>query len=163
MHRSHVLALVVSALVATAPFAGAQATSPSAPSAERAGRGAERHEGHDRLLRGVKLSATEKARVKEIHGKYRTETQALRQSMKPAMQEARAARQKGDTAAARAVMARTQADREKMRAVMTREQTEVRSALAPEHQKQFDANLQQFAQRRADWAKKGGKKEHSRA
>ena len=73
----------------------------------------------------------------------------------PAMQEARAARQKGDTATMRAVLERTKGDRAKLRALMERQKTDVRAALSPEHQKQFDANVQQASQRRAAMAKKG--------
>jgi Spy/CpxP family protein refolding chaperone len=115
--------------------------------------------GHDGgLFRDITLSSAEKAKVKEIHGKYRSETKALHESLRPAMQEARAARQKGDSAAARAVFERTKGDREKLRAVMDRERSELRSALTADHQKQFDANVQQVAQKRGEWGMgKGGK------
>jgi Spy/CpxP family protein refolding chaperone len=158
MRKVQLAALVVAALVSTASFAGAQASTPGADRAPRAAaREMEgRHGGG--LFRDIKLSSAEKAKVKEIHGKYRSETKALHESMKPAMKEARAARQKGDSAAARAVFERTKGDREKLRAVMDREKTELRSALTPEHQKLFDANVKQVAQKRGEWGKgKGGK------
>jgi Spy/CpxP family protein refolding chaperone len=107
------------------------------------------------LLRGIKLSDAEQAKVKEIHGKYATEGKTLRESLRPAMEEARAARQKGDTAAARAVWDRNKEGRDRMKALMERERTEIRAALSPENQKQFDTNVQQLAQRRAEWEKNG--------
>jgi hypothetical protein len=112
--------------------------------------------GRPGLLRGMKLSEVEKARMKEIHGNYREEAKALRESLRPAMQEARAARQKGDTVTARAVRERTKGDREKLRGLTERHMTDVRAALSPEHQKQFDANVQRVRQRRAEGMKKGG-------
>jgi Spy/CpxP family protein refolding chaperone len=112
------------------------------------------------LFHGLKLSDTEKARVTEIRAKYAPEAKTLRESMKPAMQDARAAREKGDTAAARAAWDRTKDTREKVRALMQREQAEIRPALSPENQKLFDANVQQMAQRRAEW-EKGGKRGHA--
>jgi Spy/CpxP family protein refolding chaperone len=107
------------------------------------------------MLRGITLSDAEKARIKQIHEKYQTEGKGLRESLRPAMQEARAARQRGDTAAARAAFDRTKGDREKVRALMERQHAEIRAALSPENQKQFDVNAQELAKRRAEWAKNG--------
>jgi Spy/CpxP family protein refolding chaperone len=109
------------------------------------------------LFRGIKLSDTEKAKLKDIRAKYAPEQKQLRASLQPAMQEVRAARQKGDSVAARAAFDRTKDGRDKMTALMSRQRAEVRSALTPENQKQFDANVQQLAQRRAEW-EKGGRK-----
>jgi Spy/CpxP family protein refolding chaperone len=106
-------------------------------------------------LRGLKLSDTEKAKVKEIHAKYAAEGKTLRESMKPAMQEARALRQKGDTAGLRAMWDKNKAGRDRMQALQVRQQTEIRTALSPENQKLFDANVQEQAKRRAEWAKNG--------
>jgi Spy/CpxP family protein refolding chaperone len=111
--------------------------------------------GEHGMLRGMTLSDAEKARIKQIHEKYQTEGKGLRESLRPAMQEARAARQRGDTAAARAAFDRTKGDREKVRALMERQHAEIRAALSPENQKQFDANAQELAKRRAEWAKNG--------
>lgn len=155
MHKSRVIALVVASIVSTASFAGAQSATPGTVASAHAGRAAKDGKGHGGLLRGVKLSATEKVKVKEIRGSYHAQAKALHESQKPAMQEARAARQKGDTASLRAVHERTKGDREKLRALMERQRTEVRAALSPENQKQFDANVQQASQRRAAMAKNG--------
>lgn len=160
MCKSRVIALVFASLVSAASFAGAQAPASGAQAERHAmGRGMEGERGQRGLLRGIKLSDTEKAKLKEIHAKYAPEQKQLHESLKPAMQEARAARQKGDSAAARAAFERTKGDRDKMKALMDREHAELRAALSPENQKQFDANLQQLAQRRTE-GKKGDKKGH---
>ena len=143
MKKIRLIAFVISALVAAAPFAGAQAASraPSVAGADRQGAG--RGGKHEGLLRGLELSAAEKSNVKAVHAKYSAQSKQMRESLRPAMQEVRADRQKGDTAAARAVMDRTKNSREALRGVMDRERSEMRSALSPANQKQFDANVQQ--------------------
>jgi Spy/CpxP family protein refolding chaperone len=151
MGKTRVIALVVASLVSTASFAGAQAP---AQQGTRTGR----HEmqqgmragarGERGLFRGIKLSDAEKAKLKDIKGKYATQTKSLREQMKPAIQEARAARQKGDTAAAKAVMARNKGSFDKLAELRKSEQAEIRSGLTAEHQKQFDTNVQQLAKRR---------------
>lgn len=158
MRKSHVIALVIAALVSSA--AATQAQAPAQTQGARAagrgmGRGMEGRPGRGGMLRGVNLSDAEKARIKEIHAKYQTESKGLRESLRPAMESARAARQKGDTAAARAAFDRTKGDREKMRALMEREQSEVRAVLTPENQMLFDARKAEMAQRRAEWSKDG--------
>ena len=160
MRKSRIIGLVVASLVSTASFAGAQAPAPGAQAGRGAmGRGMQGGRGERGLFRGIKLSDTEKAKLKTIRAKYAPEQRQLRESLKPAMQEARAARQKGDSVAAKAAFDRTKDGRDKMKALMDRERADVRSALTPENQKQFDANVQKFAQRRAEW-EKGGKKDH---
>ena len=163
MNTSRVIAFVVASIVSTATIIGAQAASSRPQGAARAGHAANGGKGQNGLLRGVKLSDTEKAKLKEIHGSYRTRTQALRESLKPAMQDARAARQKGDTASVRAVLERTSGDRATFRALMERQRTDLRAALSPEHQTQFDANVRQVNQRHAAKAKHGrASKAHGR-
>jgi Spy/CpxP family protein refolding chaperone len=149
MGKTRVIALVVASLVSAASFAGAQAPAPSAQSGRHSmGRGMQAGvRGERGMLHGLKLSDAEKAKLKDIHGKYAAQSKSLRDSMKPAMNEARAARQKGDTAAARAVLVRNKGTYEKLQAIRTSEQAEIRGALSPENQKQFDANV---AKRRAD-------------
>lgn len=152
MRKSRVIALVVASLVSAASFAGAQAPAPGAAAGRhemgrrmQAGARAERG-----LMHGIKLSDTEKAKLKEIHAKYAAQSKSLRESMKPAMQEARAARQKGDTVAARAALARNKGTLDKAQALRTSEQAEIRSALSAENQKLYDANVQQMTKRRAE-------------
>lgn len=157
MRKSGIIAVVVASLVSTAAFAGAQAPAAGAQTGRHAmSRGMkDGARGHRGAMRGVKLSAAEQAKLKDVHGRYAAEGKSLRESLKPAMQEARAARQKGDTAAARAAWSRNKAGLDKLQALHAREQTDIRSALSPENQKAFDANTQQMAKRRAEWKANG--------
>ena len=151
MGKTRIIALAVASLVSAASFAGAQAPATQGARPERhamkqgmrAGARAERG-----LFRGIKLSDAEKAKLKDIHAKYAAQAKTLREQMKPAMQEARAARQKGDTAAAKAVWARNKGSMDKLAELRKSEQAEIRSALTPENQKLYDANVQQMAKRR---------------
>jgi Spy/CpxP family protein refolding chaperone len=159
MRKTRVIGFVVASLVSAASLAQAQNASPNARQERRAeARGIEGragHEGRGGLLRGITLSDAEKARVKQVHQKYSTEAKALRESLRPAMQEARAARQKGDTAGVKAAWNKTEGDRVKLRALMDRERAEIRTALTAENQRLFDANVKQLEQRRAEMTKHG--------
>ena len=160
MRKTRVLALVIASLVSTASFAGAQAST-GAPDREAMGRGMEGRRGGERgVMRGLKLSDAEKAKVKEIRTRQIAENKSLRESMKPTMQEAKALRQKGDTAGLRALWDKNKAGRDQMQAIQVRQQAEIRTALSPENQKLFDANVQQQATRRAEWAKNGKGRKH---
>ena len=171
MGKTRVIALVVASLVSTASFAGAQApaqqgTRQGQHAMQRGPRAGARVERG--LFRGIKLSDTEKAKIKDINGKYATQAKSLREQMKPAMQEARAARQKGDTTAARTAMARNKGTFDKLAQLRKSEQSEIRSALTPENQKLYDANVQQLAKRRDEMKAqrkdgKGGRRDGSRA
>jgi Spy/CpxP family protein refolding chaperone len=154
MNKYRVIAFVVASIVSTASFAGAQTAAPGTVVASRTNRVAQGRKGHAGPLHGMTLSAAEKSKLKEIRASYKTQAQSLHESLKPAMQDARVARQKGDTAAMRAVMERTKSDREKLRSLMDRQKADLRAALSPEHQKQFDANVQQASQGRGAHAKK---------
>jgi len=159
MRKSRVIGFAIAGILSIGTIAQAQSatTQPqhqhrTATNDKRPGRG------RARLLRGMKLSDAEKTRVKAIHAKYSTETKALRESLRPAMQEARAARQKHDSAAVKAAWDKTAGDRQKLQALMQRERAEIRSALTPENQKVFDANAKTLEQRRAAWKNgKGGR------
>jgi Spy/CpxP family protein refolding chaperone len=153
MRKAHVIGITILSLLTVGSVAQAQTAAPSAPQA-RQHRGGRLEKGRGRLLRGIQLSDAEKARVKEIRGKYQTESKALRESLRPAKQEMRAARQKHDSVAMKAAWDRTTADRQKLDALMQRERSEIRTALTAEHQTQFDANVRQLAERRAE-RKKG--------
>jgi Spy/CpxP family protein refolding chaperone len=156
MRKSRVIGFVVASLVSAASLAQAQASAPSARTERHdAGRGLEARRGRGALFRGITLTDAEKAHVKQIHQKYSAEAKTLRESLRPAMQDARAARQKGDTAGVKAVWSKTAGDREKLRALMDHERAEIRSALTPEHQQTFDANVKQLEQRRAEFKKHG--------
>jgi Spy/CpxP family protein refolding chaperone len=155
MRKTRVFALVVASLVSTASIAGAQAPGRQGGGGGRHAMGAGMGAGARGLMRGISLTEAEKARLKEIHVKYRAEGNTLRESLRPSMEAARAARQRGDTAAARAAFDRSKGAREKARALRERERAEIRGALTPEHQRQLDANVQQLEKRRADGAKQG--------
>jgi len=159
MRKSRVIGFVVASLVSAASLAQAQTASPNARQERRSeARGTEGRagrEGRGGLFRGVKLSDAEKSRVKQVHQKYATEAKSLRESMRPAMQEARAARQKGDTAGVKAAWSKTTGNREKLRALMDRERAEIRSGLTADNQRLFDANAKQLEQRRAEMKKQG--------
>src|SRR5687768_5672568 len=120
MRNSRVLALVVASLVSTASFVGAQAPATGQQRDRQAmGRGIEGRRGGPggSALRGLNLSETGKAKIKEIRAKYAAEGKSLRESLKPTMQEARALRQKGDTAGLRALMAKNQPVRDQFQAL----------------------------------------------
>ena len=161
MRKTRVMALVVASLVSTASFAGAQAPAAGAQAGRHAmGRGMEGRRGErGGALRGIKLSDAEQVKVKAIDTKYAAEGKTLRESMKPAMQEARTLRQKGDTAGLRALWDKNKGNRDQMQALRVRQQTEIRGVLSAENQKLFDVNVQEQAKRRAEWEKngKGGK------
>jgi Spy/CpxP family protein refolding chaperone len=160
MRKSHVIGIAIISLLTVGSVAQAQTAAPRAPQA-RQQRGGRFERGRGRLLRGIKLSDAEKARVKEIRENYKTESKALRESLRPAMQDMRAAREKHDTVAMKAAWDRTAADRQKLDALMQRERAEIRTALTAEHQTQFDANVKQLDERRAG-RKKGGRGHRAR-
>jgi Spy/CpxP family protein refolding chaperone len=160
MRNAHVVGFVIISLLTVGSVAQAQSAATAAPQA-RQQRDGRFDKGRGRLLRGIKLSDAEKARVKEIRGKYQTESRSLRESLRPAMQDLRAAREKHDSVAMKAAWDRTTADRQKLDALMQRERAEIRSALTPEQQTQFDANMKQLDERRAG-RKKGGRGHRAR-
>src|SRR3982751_972258 len=120
MRKSRVLGFAIVSLLTVGSIARAQTAAPGAPQAGQQ-RGGRVEGGRGRLLRGIKLSDAEKARVKEIRGRYQTETKALRESLRPAMQDMRTARQKHDTVAMKAAWDRTTADRQTLDALKQRE------------------------------------------
>jgi Spy/CpxP family protein refolding chaperone len=143
----------------------AQAQQPAQPDgrpragAARGGRATGRMQPGRALLRGITLTDAQKQRMRAINEKYRTEGKSLRESMRPAMEEARAARQRGDTAAARQSFARTADQRRQFTALQERRVAEVRSVLTADQQRQFDANRTELQsrmqERRSDARGKG--------
>ena len=147
---------MVAGLLVVAGAAGiAQAQQPDRqPGARGEGRRGGRAHGEGRVmrgvLRGINLTDAEKASLKTVGQKYRTQFQSIRQSMRPDMEAARAARQRGDTVAARAAFARTADERQQLQALTERMHADARAALAPEHRAQFDANVARMKERMAN-------------
>ena len=79
MRKSGVVGFVIASLLTLGTIAQAQTASPGT-SQDRQQRSGRSESGRGRLLRGIKLSDAEKARVKGIRAKYRTESSADRQS-----------------------------------------------------------------------------------
>lgn len=84
------------------------------------------------LLKGISLSAAEKANLKGVHQKYGAQMKAMR------------AQPKSD------------ARREQVKQLMTAERNDTRAALTPENRTKFDANVTQMEQRMAQRKAKGG-------
>ena len=140
---------VIAGVLASTTLAAAQGAPQSVARAGKA-RGA-----HNALLQGITLSPAERARLAQVKGRYQPQQKSLRAQIKPAVQQARVDRQKGDTAAARALLAGTKSSRTQLRELRKSERTDVRSALTPEHQRQFDSNVRQVAERHAKGSRKG--------
>lgn len=162
--RTLVVGLGVAVCASTAALAqGDSASRAPAPAVTRgADSTSQRHMGrhHARgergLFRGITMTDAQRSQLKAIHEKYRPQAQSIRDSMRPAFQEARAARQRGDTAAAREAWSRTSDARAKLRALHEQALADVRSILTPEQRQQFDQNraalqskMRQFRPRRA--------------
>ena len=128
--------------------ASAQATQQQPPRREQGERGWRRGPG-DQLLKGINLTAEQKAKLQDLRKEEKTN--ASREQFRKAMADARAARQRGDTAAAKSQM---QTLRTQMEQMQERRLATIRSILTPEQQTQFDANVAQWkervAQRRAE-------------
>ena len=93
------------------------------------------------LLRNVHLTDAQKHQVKAIRERYQPRYKALRDSLRPAAEQARAARQRGDTAAARQAWAQGADGRRQLMALAHQEASEVRAMLTPDQQRTFDENL----------------------
>jgi len=79
MRKSAVVGFVIASLLTLGTIAQAQSAAPGTTQDRQQRRG--RVEGgRGRLLRGIKLSDAERARVKEIRAKYRTESAADKQN-----------------------------------------------------------------------------------
>lgn len=137
-------AVALGLLLVAGSAAGAQAQGRGGqpPRAPRGQVGAEMHAG---LMRGIQLSAEERAKVQQVHERYRPQFQqameASRDANRAAMQQMRDARQKGDTAAVRSIRQDVEARNASVRPLMEKLRADLRAALTPEHQRQFDANV----------------------
>ena len=157
--RKNTIALAL-ALALSAGVASAQSTQPSSPSRDRGSwqkdggerdpRGGRRGEGM--LLKGITLSDAQKAQLQSLRKDEQAKREGSRDQFRSAMDDARAARQRGDTAAARAKM---QALRSQMDEQREREYAAIRNILTADQRKQFDANVAEMKQRRADHGERG--------
>jgi Spy/CpxP family protein refolding chaperone len=109
---------------------------------EQGERGMHRRGPGGELLKGINLTADQKARLKELRKNDKPNEQ-----FRKAMADARAARQRGDTAAARAQMKALRPQMEQERA---QQMSAIRSILTPDQQKQFDANVATWKQHAAE-------------
>jgi Spy/CpxP family protein refolding chaperone len=121
MFRSTIaLAALSLGLVGAPALATAQAAAPADQAAPAQAAPQQRHHHRHALLRGIKLSADQKAQFKAIRAKYH-----------PQFKEARQAN-----------------DRATMRSLRKQMITESRGVLTPDQQKQFDGNLAALKARR---------------
>ena len=72
MNKSRAIAFVVASIVSAASFAGAESATPRAAGSGRVARAAQGRGREAGLVKGLTLSATEKANLKEIRVSYRT-------------------------------------------------------------------------------------------
>ena len=148
--RKTSMAMALSLALSLGAVGAASAQSAQTPQrVEHAERGWGRGPGKG-LLKGINLSADQKARLKEMRKSEQSD--ASGQQMRKAMADVRAARQRGDTAAARAQM---QAMRPQMEQARERQVASIRSILTPDQRKQFDANLAQWKQHAGE--RRGGR------
>lgn len=121
---------------------------------EQGERGMRRRGPAGELLKGITLTADQKAKLKDLRKEEKPNDE-----FRKAMENVRAARQRGDTAAARAQM---QALRPQMEQARERQVAAIRSILTPEQQKQFDANVATWKEHAAERQKEGHQGRHGR-
>lgn len=166
MIRLRTAALGLAIFAGSATIASAQATTPGtqapSPRQDRGQRGGWKGEkgqhGMRALFKDIQLTAEQRTQVKAISDKYRTQRQALGESMRPAMTEVRAARQRGDSAAAKAAFDRTADTRARMTALRDQELREVRGVLTAAQQTTFDRNVTQMKERMQQHRGRGGRR-----
>jgi Spy/CpxP family protein refolding chaperone len=122
-------------LFGSALVASAQAPQAQVSQAQTQGQHAKGHRGKhgSQLMKGISLSATEKANVKSVHGKYASQLKALR------------------------AQGKSDATREQAKQLMASERADLRNALSSGNQAKFDANVAQFNQRVAQRKAKSGR------
>jgi Spy/CpxP family protein refolding chaperone len=114
-----------------------------------------RPRGPGALLKGITLSADQKAKLKELHKGQRADGKQKGATERPDFNAIREARQKGDTATAKRLM---REQREKMEARRTQEYAAIRAILTPDQRTQFDANVTEMAKRQKEHGGRGGRK-----
>jgi periplasmic protein CpxP/Spy len=99
------------------------------------------------LLRGITLTDAQQRRVASLREAQRTAMDAQRDAGRGAFDELRAARERGDTAAANREFAELRAQMQSRRDA---EVKALREVLTAEQRRQFDANVAEMKQRRAE-------------
>ena len=99
------------------------------------------------LFKGITLTDAQKAKIDSMHQAERSTMQAQRGQGRPDFAAIREAREKGDTATANKLMAEQRA---KMEAQHQAHLAAVRAILAPDQQKQFDANVAEMKQHQGE-------------
>jgi protein CpxP len=99
------------------------------------------------LFRDITLTDAQKTQLQELRRSGRDAMTARRDEMKRQFDEARAARQRGDTTAARAIMERS---RQQMAQLQEQRIVAMRNVLTAEQRVQFDKNVAEMKQRRAE-------------
>jgi Spy/CpxP family protein refolding chaperone len=141
MSKIRSLSLALALTTGAASLAAAQTASATAQHQHVAGdstrwdRG-QRGRGEAALFRGITLTADQKAQIKSIHEKYRSQNAGWRDSAKVAGHDRN--RQRGDSASRPRL---SDADRAKFRAQREQQIAEVRAVLTPDQRTKFDANL----------------------
>ena len=150
----HIRSAIAAGLLAlgTAAVASAQTAQVPATQQGHARFQKGRRGGAGDLLKGLTLSAAEKANLKAVHAKYEPQMKALRQQYKPAQQGKIA---KGDTAAMRQRWEANKPMREAQMKLMQSERADLRAALSPDNQAKFDANANKVEARLAKREAKG--------
>ena len=133
------LLTVAAAALMAAPMLHAQSTTTTARAARSHSEMGSRHGRHGMMMKGLNLTADQKAKVKTIHEKYSAQFKAANTNFKPDFEAMKAARTRGDSAAMRAARAKLQADRAPSMQLRTQEMAEVRGILTPAQQTSFDA------------------------
>jgi protein CpxP len=172
MKKINVAALGAALLIGSVSFAGAQTPQTQgqkqgvAPRGERRGGGEFRRDGKrgrfgregfgGRLVKDLNLTDAQKAQLKTIRQKYRTQFETIRTQMKPAMENARTLRQKGDTAGARAALQRQRTEfGPRLQALQKQQENEFRNVLTAEQRTKFDAAKAERQKRMEEWKKNG--------
>jgi protein CpxP len=105
------------------------------------------------LLRNITLTEAQKTQLKTLRQSERTTAKAQGVNGRKGFEEIRAARQRGDTAAARAL---AQKHRQEMAQVREQHVAAVRNILTAEQRVQFDKNVAEIKQRRAERGDRSG-------
>jgi protein CpxP len=167
MRSIRLLALSLCTLTHAAAAQATPAAHPAPQAAPKVDRddhgGARMEQMHDMMFKGITLSADEKAKIKSVHEKYRSQAKTLQQGGRADRQDAAADRKRGDTTDARKAVAKGKAERDDMREMRTHMEGDLREALSPEHRSQFDINVRDMKARHDERVEtRQGKREEKR-